>query len=312
MIAALDIGGTKIAVGLVDAQGQIHAEQTLATAAYRDWPLARRAILAILEPWVRHAPAPLQGLGIACTGPIDPFRGRVGPVSFLPGWQDAPVAAELGAALELSVAMENDADAAALAEYAWGAGQGTMCFLYVTLSTGIGVGLLHHGQLYRGAAGAHPEFGHHVCAAGRGPRCYCGQRGCWESLAAGPALARWYREKVGGEPALTAAAIAQRARHGDRQARAAFARLAHFVSLGLANLLTAYGPDRVALGGGLMQSADLFFPRAQERARTLVTQVPVSAEAIVPARLGTQAALAGGAAAWCHRYRQAPFASPSP
>ena len=176
MIGAVDIGGTKIAVGLVDEAGAVLSRLELPTAPGRGPADGLERITAALRETVRLAGGELQGIGIGCTGPVDPRSGIIGANAFLPGWQDLNLAAELQREFGVSAAMENDADAAALGEYAWGAGCGSNRFIYVTVSTGIGGGLVFDGRLYRGMDGSHPEIGHHVIDP-TGPQCFCGARG---------------------------------------------------------------------------------------------------------------------------------------
>jgi len=113
-------------------------------------------------------------------------------MDFLPGWEGGNPVDEFSRRFQVSVAMENDADAAALAEAGWGAGKGKGSLIYVTIGTGIGGGIILNGQLYRGAAQAHPEIGHHVIDPS-GPHCFYGAQGCWEVLAAGPAMVKWLK-----------------------------------------------------------------------------------------------------------------------
>ncbi len=134
----------------------------------------------------------ITGIGIGSTGPIDPFAGQIGDVNFLPGWQGSNIVEDLGRLFQVKVTMENDADAAALGEAGWGAGRNKNRLICVTVGTGISGGIILDGKLYRGVDNAHPEIGHHLIDVS-GPRCLCGFHGCWESLAAGPAVAQWMK-----------------------------------------------------------------------------------------------------------------------
>ncbi len=187
MIGAIDIGGTKIAVGVVDDAGRIVDRLECPTESERGFPNGLARMAAMLRETAARTGAKLRGIGIGCTGPVDPFAGVLGSVDLLPGWQGGAIVAGLEEEFGIPVAMENDADAAGLAEAAWGAGRGKRRFLYVTVGTGIGVAIILDGALYRGVDGSHPEAGHIVIDAS-GPRCYCGADGCWEVLAAGPAM----------------------------------------------------------------------------------------------------------------------------
>jgi glucokinase len=202
---------------------------------------------------------------------------------------------------QVPVTLENDADAAALAESHWGVGQGSTRFLYVTVSTGIGGGLVLDGRLYRGVDGSHPEIGHHVVDPS-GPRCSCGARGCWEALASGPALVKWARENAGAEDRLpddlSAEDLCRRAERGDPLALRALEREGYYLGLGLANLMSILCPDKIALGGGLIQSAPLFLPRARQVIRENCALVPSEKMAVEIASRVVDVALIGAARVW--------------
>jgi len=298
MIGAIDIGGTKIAAGLVDHRGRVLARLEQPTAPERGFQDALARMTRMLHEVTGDR---IDGIGIGCTGPVDPFRGTIENASLLPGWQGAELASRLADQFGVSVALENDADAAALAEAAWGAGQGKRRFLYVTVGTGIGAGIVLDGRLYRGVDGAHPELGHQVIDAS-GPPCYCGARGCWESLASGPAMVAWMQAASAGE--WTAQRICRLAEDGDDLARRAVEREGHYLGLGLANLVTIFCPDMIALGGGVMKSSHLFLDRAAAIVRRTCTQVPAAKTLLAPALLGADTALAGAARAWVHRYHE--------
>lgn len=300
-IGAVDIGGTKIAAGAVTEKGAILSRLECPTAPMEGFAAAIERTKELLREAGRRAGTVFDGIGIACTGPVDPFTGIIGDVGTLPGWQGGNLVAELEGEFGVRVAVENDADAAALAEASWGAANGSSRFIYITVSTGIGGGIILSGELYRGVDGAHPELGHQVIDAS-GPLCYCRARGCWESLASGPAMTAWMREQRPGAGELTAAEICELARQGDAVAVRAVEREGYYLGLGLANLVTLFTPDTIALGGGLMRSAGLFLGRAQQVINEICTQVPAGKTRLTLASLGPDTGLAGAARAWIHRY----------
>jgi glucokinase len=301
LIGAVDIGGTKIAVASVEESGRISTRT--------EWPTdslsPQAAVRRIAESLLRCSEGtPLRGIGIGCTGPVDPLTGIVGEVDLLPGWTGFPLAQRVAGETGVSTAVENDADAAALAEARWGAGKGASRFIYVTVSTGIGAGMVFDGKLYRGAGGSHPEAGHQSLDPA-GPLCYCGTRGCWESLASGPAMAKWMNQERGEasqSPAPSAREICDLARQRDPLALRAVEREAEALGIGLANLVTLFCPDVIALGGGVMQSADLFLERASEVVRRSCGLVATDRVAIVRASLGGDAPLLGAAQVWLARF----------
>jgi glucokinase len=251
----------------------------------------------MLRQTAEQAGGRIKGIGIGCTGPVYPQSGKIGNVEFLPGWEGANLAEALTQALGVPAAIENDADAAALGEWAWGAGRGTNTFLLVTVGTGIGVGVIVHGKLYRGVGGAHPELGHAVIDPS-GPGCFCGAHGCWESLACGPAMERWAQANHPQRVRISGRELCILAEQGDGLAQAAVQHTAHYLGLGIANLVTMFAPEMIALGGGLLQSLPLFLPTIRETVRTNCGLVPNARVQIVPAALGADSGLVGAARVW--------------
>lgn len=308
LIGAIDIGGTKVAIGLVTLDGQIKNRRNIRTDSLPDGAAALDAIESKLNECLREASTPISSIGIGCTGPVDPISGVVGKVANLPGWQGLKLVDELAKRFSVPVAMENDADAAALAEATWGSGIGVDRFLYVTLSTGIGTGFLQQGQVYRGVDGAHPEMGHHTIDPS-GPKCYCGASGCWESLASGNAIREWYLENDHSHrftaDSFSAETIFELNRAGDAPAGKAIDRLSYYVGLGLANLTTILVPGLITIGGGLTLSSDTFLDRAVEAFRSRCREVPSEKTMVRTASLQNDVGLAGAAAVWVQRRHQA-------
>ena len=294
MIGAVDIGGTKIAVAAVTRGGEIRARLVVPTAPEAGPQHAVNEIIRLLKDVSAQSAERLDGIGIGCTGPVDPITGTIGHVPFLPGWDGLPLVDELHRAFGVQVAMENDADAGALAEASQGAGRNASRFLYITIGTGIGGAFIIDGQIYRGAGGFHPEFGHQVVAMD-GPECTCGARGCWEALASGPALAQQGHR-------TTARDVCDAARNAVPDAVAAVDQFGFYLGLGLANLVTLLVPDVVALGGGVMRNADLFRDRIAATVRSTCRLVPTEKISIVPAMLGADTALVGAAQVWIKRF----------
>ncbi len=298
-IGAVDIGGTKIAVGIVRQDGTLLHRIECPTEAKLGFTSAVCRIESALRRLVDSCGS-IDGIGIACPGPLDPLAGIIGNVGTLPGWENGHLAAEIAARFGLSVAVENDADAAALAEYAWGTVRPAGTLIYVTISTGIGGGIVQSGQLYRGVHGAHPELGHQLIDPS-GPLCYCGLSGCWESLASGPAMSAHFQNLAPECGPLTAAEICERARQGDPRAGQAVTRTAHYLALGLANLVTLFAPESIRLGGGVMRSSDLFLHDVRAQVLRVCTQVPAEQTSITVSCLGPDTGLLGAAQAWLLR-----------
>jgi glucokinase len=258
-------------------------------------------MIAMLQRCAAKAEVRLQGVGIGCTGPVDAHSGRIGNVEFLTSWEGADLAGPFRQAFGVSTALENDADAAALGEWAWGTGKGTRSFLLVTVGTGIGAGLVINGELYRGVDGSHPEIGHHVIDPS-GPLCFCGSHGCWERMACGPAMEGWARAQHPQGKAYSAKELCDLALRGDPLALAAVNRTAKYLGIGLANLVTLFSPEVIALGGGLLQSYSLFQETVETTIKTNCGLVPHEKVRVVPASLAADTGLAGAARAWYNRY----------
>ena len=301
MIGALDIGGTKIAAGMVDEDGHVLASMSCSTDPASGLDDAAQRMVDMLRHTAQEAGGTLSGVGIGCTGPVFPELGTLGKVEFMPGWEGANLVQILSALIGVGVAIENDADAAALGEYAWGAGKGTQNFLLVTVGTGIGAGLVLNGQLYRGVGSAHPEIGHHIIDP-IGPLCFCGAHGCWESLSSGPALERWAQAQHPRARTLSAREICKLAEQREPYALAAVKHTARYFAIGLANMVTLYVPECIALGGGLMQAYPLFKDEIETTIQSNCGLVPHEKVRIVPAALGVQSGLVGAARVWLSRY----------
>jgi glucokinase len=301
VIGAVDIGGTKIAVGMVDDAGRVLSRIQTPTDP-NDYAAGIEQITSLLGKVAKEAGAKISGIGIGSTGPVDPMRGEFADVDFLPGWRGKRIVNHLAEIFKVSVALENDGDAAALAEAGWGAGRNRSRLIYVTIGTGIGGGIILDGKLYRGVEGAHPEIGHQIVDPA-GPECSCGFRGCWESLAAGPAMAaRYKRRNPAQNPVISAKRICELARRGDRLALEAVEHEALYLGLGLANLISLFAPDAIVLSGSLMKSAPLFLDRMRAVIRSGCRFVPAEKTELNLASLGEDANLIGAARVWHCRF----------
>ena len=306
MIAAVDIGGTKIAVGMVDDAGDVLARRECPTDAPQGYAHALVDIRRMLEATAHEVNTEITGIGIGSTGPVLPLTGEFGDVNFFPNWKGENLVRDLSDNLHVNVALENDADAAALGEASWGAGKNKKRLIYVTIGTGIGTGFIIDGHLYRGVDHSHPEIGHHLVDPS-GPACVCGFRGCWESLAAGPAMTAWMNELAPSSYPhgcdLSAKRICELAIAGDDLAKRAVDREAYYLGLGLANLVTMFCPDAIVLGGSVMKSAPLFLKQIKDVIRRSCSLVPFDKTELTLASLGENANLIGAARVWYHRFQ---------
>jgi glucokinase len=304
MIGAVDIGGTKIAAGIVDNDGKVLSRMQAPTDP-DNYAAGIDLIAAMLRETAAQAAVEITGIGIGSTGPVDPIRGEFGDVDFLPGWRGKSPVKDLAEMFKLRVALENDGDAAALAEAGWGAGRNRKRLIYITVGTGIGGGIILDGQLYRGVDGAHPEVGHQVLDPA-GPACSCGFRGCWESLAAGPAMAAWFESHAPADNAnrkgITAKRICELAEERDVIALQVVEREAYYLGLGLANLINLFTPDAIVLSGSVMKSAELFMDRIRAVIRGGCRFVPADKTQLTLASLGDDTNLIGAARVWHYRF----------
>ena len=307
MIGAVDIGGTKIAIGIVDDAGKVLSRMQAPTDPNR-YSAGIDLIASMLRETASNAGVVITGIGIGSTGPVDPMRGEFGDVDFLPGWRGRSPVNDLAEIFNVRVALENDGDAAALAEAGWGAGRNRTRLIYITVGTGIGGGIVLDGKLYRGVDGAHPEVGHQVIDPA-GPQCTCGFRGCWESLAAGPGMVTWLESHAPADyphrQGITAKRICELAQQGDAVALQAVDHEAFYLGLGLANLINLFTPDAIVLSGSVMKSAPLFLNRIREVIRGGCRFVPAEKTELTLASLGDNTNLIGAARVWHYRFGDA-------
>jgi glucokinase len=289
----IDIGGTKTVVAAVESSGQPRSRAEFATDSNRGFSACVAELIAVIRTVAREAEAKedeLCGIGIGCAGPVDPRRGTIHNPYTLPGWDDADIVAPLREAFHLPVRLENDADAAAVGEYRWGAGRGASPLVMVTLGTGIGGALLVNGEIYRGVNGEHPELGH-LAVRPDGPDCYCGTRGCWESIASGTAIAAaGKRFGFADSRAVFAAAS------GDANAAAVVREAVEATASAVWTLIHAYFPQRIVLGGGIGVEHFERFAAVLRPRLSLATQLPRNPPVeIAKAALGREAGVIGAA-----------------
>jgi len=253
-VAGVDLGGTWIRVGLAGPDGKVRHRVRARTAASE----GPDGVLAQIEGLVREAVAAEPEvtlsrlvLAIGVPGPLDIGAGVVEGAPNLPGWRRVPLRDRLETMLGCQCLIEHDANLGALAEHRRGRGRGTQDFVYVTVSTGIGAGLILGGQLYRGHQGSAGEFGHMVILP-EGPLCNCGNHGCLEALASGTAIARQAGVSSAAEVGRLAAA-------GALAAQTVLSRAASYVGLALGGLVNLLNPAAVAVGGGVVAAAPRFF-----------------------------------------------------
>jgi glucokinase len=303
----VDIGGTKVAGGVVDESGTILARARVDTPA-RDAAGAEDSIVSVVEQ-LREG-FDIEAVGLGAAGFVDATRSRVYFAPNLPDWHNEPVRDDVSRRVGLPVVVENDANAAAWGEHRFGAGREEEHVVCVTIGTGIGGGMIIDGALYRGRYGVSGEIGHMQVAAD-GRLCGCGQRGCWEQYASGNALVREARERAaesraeaatllrlgdGTPEEITGRHVTEAAGKGDPVALAAFATIGQWLGQGLADLAAILDPGLFVLGGGVSDAGKLLVDPARVAFESLLTGHRVRPAAkIVPAELGNDAGLVGAA-----------------
>ncbi len=288
----VDIGGTKMAVAAVDARGAILARETLPTDAAQGFgPAVARLVESIgrILQQVGWARSELAGLAVGCAGPVDPAAGLINNPYTLAGWNRCDIVTPLRQQFEVPVWLENDADLAALGECFCGAGRGFDPIVMLTFGTGIGGAAVIRGEIYRGTGGEHPELGHLIVEPG-GPQCYCGARGCLESLASGTAIG-----EVGQAADLPDARAVFAAASHDEAAQRIVQRAVGAAATAAWTLCHTFLPQRLVLGGGMMDDHFETFANAIDLRLNSATQFSRAGVAVVRAALGNDAGLAGAA-----------------
>ncbi len=303
VFAGVDLGGSNVRVGLVDRDSAMHVFRTVPFDAGQGAEPGLRRIAALVRTCLRAAgDPPLAAVGIGATGPLDTAAGRIHNPYTLATWEDVDVRGPLETALGVPVTLENDAVVAALGEWWQGAGRGSQCMAMVTFGTGIGVAVVREGRAYRGAGRVHPEAGH-LLVDPSGPRCYCGGRGCWEPLAAAPALERAARASTDPELALAdAAGVGWLDRAGHPEARRIVTTAARHAAAGLVNVIAAYAPDVLVLGGGVMGAYRGHLDEIGALVGRSLPYLPPGDTRIVEAMLADHAGVIGAAYAAIHRH----------
>ncbi len=267
-IVGVDLGGTQIRVVLAKADGELLSRQRMQTRPEEGVQAVIDRIIHGVRAVIAQGSSPPQGIGIGSPGPLDPHNGIILAAPNL-GWENVPLKDILEERLSLPVVVGNDANAAALAEWQFGAGMGARDLVYMTISTGIGGGIVSGGRLLLGRDGMAGEIGHtSVEACGR--RCKCGNVGCVEAYASGPAIAAQAVEAIRGGrvsritsfvhddlDGITPKVVARAARTGDTLARELLESAAFYIGVALVNVIHTLAPEIILLGGGVAESGDL-------------------------------------------------------
>lgn len=307
-ILGVDIGGTKVAVGLVDHNGKILAQGRKPMRATGTADDALKSVTNAIDSLSSSAGNGIQSIGICAPGPLDPRAGVVLNPPNLTAWRNFPVVERIAAIYHLPVKLDNDANAAALAETRWGAARGYHYVFYATIGTGIGTGIVFDGHIYHGKTGSAGEGGH-MSIDYRGPVCGCGKHGCIEALAAGPAIGARARTKLtegrrsaildlakGNVAAVTSEFVGKAYAAGDALAQEVLHETSELLAAWLGNIVDLLDPDVLVIGGGVAAMLKPFFPEIKNRLPAWCVNPHVAAIPLLMARYGADAGIAGGAA----------------
>ena len=318
LVLGLDVGGTKLAAGVVAPDGRVlswlsaptRVEEGADRVIARHLELGRRAVSDAGVEW-----SAIASVGIGCGGPLDPVAGIIESPPNLPGWRDVPLVAIVESALDRPAAVDNDATAGALAEYRFGAGRTRRVrhLVYLTISTGIGGGLVLDGRVYRGAAGNAGELGH-LTVEYRGRPCGCGRRGCLEAYASGTNIAARAREALAaGEaqstlrdiPEITARDVAVAAAAGDPVAGVVWDETTAILGSAMANILDVFNPELIVLGGGVTRAGDQLLQPVRQLGLAQAMGPAARSGDIVLAELGDRLGVVAAAAVAFERFGNA-------
>jgi glucokinase len=312
-VLGVDIGGTKVAAGLIDASGSILHQQRVpmvsnstAAAGLQSVLSAINSVMAFMDSGQK-----VRAIGICAPGPLDPVTGVILNPPNVPCWRNFPLASEIAAVHHVPVKVDNDANSAALAETRWGAGREFSNIFYATLGTGIGTGIILDSNIYHGRTGSAGEGGH-ISIDVHGPICSCGKPGCIEVFASGPAIARRARAKLahvgssasplllqlaGGNPeAITTEMIGRASAAGDACAREILRETVDLLLLWLGNMVDLLDPEAIIIGGGAAAVLLPFFDDMRRELPRYCVNPRANEVALLPAHYGADSGIAGGAA----------------
>ena len=309
-VLAIDLGGTKVITALISSKGEMLARETLPTLASEGLESVVNRIFSAIDHLLSLKNVTSfqeTAISIAAAGVIDMKEGIITSSPNLPGWHDVPLRSMVKERYNVNTFLINDAKAAALGEHQFGTGKGAENLIYITVSTGIGGGIMINGKLYFGASGGAGEIGHMTIDV-NGPKCNCGNVGCLEVLASGTAIAKEAIKRIreGEQSALrkmvagkidniTAEQVSLAAQGGDYLASEVVAKAAVYLATGIVNLVNLFNPEIIIVGGGVSKIGDLLLSPVKQAVRARVFPLMAKAVRILPAGLGDDAGVFGAA-----------------
>jgi glucokinase len=300
VVAGIDIGGTKIALALETLAGKRVAVRRLPTEVGLGPARILENVGRAIGEMLAETGTKLTAIGIGCPGPIDIERGLALSPTNLPDWIDFPLVETIKERFRVPVVLDNDANAAALGEYFYGAGQGFRNLLYVTISTGIGGAIVLDGRIHHGVGASAGEVGHTVVRHD-GRLCLCGTRGCLETIASGLSIARRMKEalavqngsNIENHSEVTAETVVEMVENGDPAAREIWDETIKFLGIGIGNAITVMAPEAVVIGGGVAAAGELLLEPLRREIEKNVSMLPVEKVEIRSASLGSESGVCG-------------------
>ncbi|MGM0370681.1 MAG: ROK family protein [Bacillota bacterium] len=308
-VIGVDLGGTKILTALADLEGTILERSRVLVGEVKDKDTIVEKIKETINQVTASAGIDLEqvvGIGLGCPGPLDIEEGLIHHTPNL-DLDNVNIKDELNG-LDTPIYLENDANAAALGEQMFGAGQGADDMIYITVSTGIGGGIIIDGEIYHGVSDGAGEIGHHTLDPASAIKCGCGNYGCWEALASGTALSRLAQDAVEADAdtimkdmvtdssEVDGAIVAKAAEKNDEVALDLMDTIAERLGIGLASLINIFNPSRIVFGGGVSNSWSLLEEKINETIAERAMESLVERVEIIPAKLGSDVGVAGAIA----------------
>lgn len=308
LLCGIDLGGTKINTGIANSKGEIISNIIIDTNAIEGQEAVIDRMIKSVYTVLENANLKVEdlaGIGIGVPGLIDSWEGLVIEAANLPGWSNVPIVDIFSREFNIHIKLENDANAAAVGEYLFGSGKGIENFIYLTVSTGIGGGAIIGGRLYSGSNSNASEIGHSVINF-NGPKCNCGNFGCFEAFASGTAIARIAKDRIdNGEKTLIgelaegdrikAEHVFEAARKSDAIALEIIENEGFYLGVGISNILAFYNPDRIAIGGGVSSQWDILKDRVNKVIEERALKPNAKVCEIVTAKLGKNVGVLGAA-----------------
>ena len=303
----IDVGGTNVKIALVDDSGKIIYSNSVPTRAEMGYEYTvnniKQAIYDLMKE-TKLTAKDIEGIGFGFPGQVDYKSGIVRLAPNIPGWVEVPIAKMIEDEFHIPTRVDNDVRCAALGELKYGAGKGCENLICITVGTGIGSGLIVNGKLVRGASNAAGEIGHIKLQIHDGPICGCGDTGCMEAFASGPAIVAMaeeytlggkstkYREMANGGD-ITPFIVAEAAKAGDPVAKRIFARIGEYIGIGMASVVNLLNPEKIIIGGGVADAGDILLEPLKETLKKRAMKIAGETVEVVPAQLGNTAGVIG-------------------